>query len=108
MCRVCRSRGETGRTEFLYENSGEPTATLTCHSRVPATIPLFSLSLSPSACVCVRLTQGAAAFRTVSMVSADDTNLIWRPTKPQGLGSKLVRGTFKAESIDLRSLKVSL
>jgi hypothetical protein len=46
-----------------------------------------------------------AAFRTVSMLSADDTILSWRPTKKEGLGARIVRSTFKGETIDLRSLK---
>lgn len=39
------------------------------------------------------------------MLSADDTILSWRPTKREGLGKRIVRSTFKGESIDLRSLK---
>jgi len=49
--------------------------------------------------------KGQAAFRTLAMLSWDDTMLTWRPTKKEGIGARLVRSTFKGENIDLRTLK---
>jgi creatine kinase len=50
--------------------------------------------------------KGVATKRTISMISADDYILTWRPTAKEGIAGRMVRATLKGgENIDLRTLK---